>query len=546
MPRMQEKQVVPVNVVGSSTFGRYSKISSEQTYNMFISDDWLVDFPGYKKVYDFAVDGAGRGLFKSTRGNLLIAVIGNKVYKIDANFVVTEVGTLSTSKGFVSIAENLNFQICIVDGVSAYIYHYPTASALTVQALAGGLTPSYVTYHNTFFLFGNVNQTASSASWFVYQRNADTTITLVSELALQTKPDFPIAVERIPGQAAHVLVFGNTVCEVHTQIGGIQNYRRNNSISIDYGCLSRSTIASSDRVIAWLSVNENNTPVIMVFDGNGAVPISTDGIDYLMSSLKRPEESIATFVRVDGHLFYQVTFYNSLDNISLLFDFNTNKFFNLSDQNLNYHPAVSYAYFNEKTYFISLTNVGIYLFSTDLTAIDENIVNPDSPNYDDDLLFEKQRVRICQNIRQPNNERFRTSCISLMIEQGNDPNITGFSIQEPIYLITESAFTPPSDIIVTESGVPMVLDGLTGYTPYITGTSIYTPPYRARVDLSISKDGGTTWSNTIARDMNPIGKRKNMMTWERLGAANELTCKFRFWGTNRFVVHNAVMYARIS
>src|SRR5690606_32099944 len=141
------------------------------------------------------------------------------------------------------------------DGVNAYIYNYAINSAITVQALNPNLTPNYVVYHNTFFLFGNTNQVNQSSSWFAYRFATNTTIAEETELALQTKPDFPIAIKRIPGQSAHVLVFGSTVCEVFTQIGGLQNYRRNNSISIDYGCLSVTTIDSSNKMIAWLAVN---------------------------------------------------------------------------------------------------------------------------------------------------------------------------------------------------------------------------------------------------------------------------------------------------
>ncbi len=35
---------IPIQIVGSSTFGRYDKIGSGLTYNMFISDGWLVNF----------------------------------------------------------------------------------------------------------------------------------------------------------------------------------------------------------------------------------------------------------------------------------------------------------------------------------------------------------------------------------------------------------------------------------------------------------------------------------------------------------------------
>ena len=39
-----------VNVCGSSTFGRYGKVSKELTRNMLLSDGWLVDYAGYQSV----------------------------------------------------------------------------------------------------------------------------------------------------------------------------------------------------------------------------------------------------------------------------------------------------------------------------------------------------------------------------------------------------------------------------------------------------------------------------------------------------------------
>lgn len=41
-----QRQVV--NVVGSSTYGRYPKISSETTWNLYESDGFMVSFAGYK------------------------------------------------------------------------------------------------------------------------------------------------------------------------------------------------------------------------------------------------------------------------------------------------------------------------------------------------------------------------------------------------------------------------------------------------------------------------------------------------------------------
>jgi hypothetical protein len=62
--------------------------------------------------------------------------------------------------------------------------------------------------------------------------------------------------------------------------------------------------------------------------------------------------------------------------------------------------------------------------------------------------------------------------------------------------------------------------------------------YKPRVDLAISKDSGATWSSYVSRDLNPVGKRKNIITWNGFGAANDFTLKLRFWGSGRFVVSN--------
>ena len=129
-----------VNIVGSSTFGRYKKISSEKTYNMFVSDEWLVNTAGYQKVYELLPEGLGRGIFTSIRGNRLIVVVDSFVYSINEHLVPTFVGMLGTERGVVYIDENLNSQICIVDGLNAYIYNYSLpGSSLTVQTGLGNL-----------------------------------------------------------------------------------------------------------------------------------------------------------------------------------------------------------------------------------------------------------------------------------------------------------------------------------------------------------------------------------------------------------------------
>lgn len=538
---------IPIEIVGSSTFGRYPKQSSAMTQNMFISDDWLINFSGYKKTLAPLEASRGRGLFHSIRGNILIAVYGSGVYRIDSNFNQILIGHLATESGEVFMDENLNNQIAIVDGLNLYITNHTLPPNLTVQSggpLGSNLIPNYVKFHDTFFLIGNANTTNNGAQWYAYSYATDTTVTATTQLALQTKPDYAIAVIPIPSQANNVLVMGKSVCEIHTNIGGIQNYRRNSTVNVDFGCLSVATIASSDKFIVWLGSNQNNEPVIMVYNGQSASNISTDGINYVLAKLRFPEQSTAFFYKQDGHLFYQLTFYNRADNLTLMYDFNTEKFYHLTDQDENYHPAIDAVYFNLRTYFLSLNNGALYLTSTELYSYDENLVGVNSNQYDPSLVHDIPRTRICESVRREDSARFIANSFVFTMNQGDDPKVTGLSIASayPNAIITEDSFAPPNVDVVTENGITIVAEQNTGIPsdiqPYLIPTDLV---YRPRVDMTISKDSGITFGSTVSRNLNPIGKRENIITFGNLGRANDLTIKLRFWGIGNFVIANGVL-----
>lgn len=537
---------IPIQVVGSSTFGRYDKIASGLTYNMFISDDWLVNFAGYKKVQQFISDnvGSGRGLFHSTRGDLLIVVINANVFKLEEDLEPIPIGTLATTSGEVFIDENLNNQICIVDGQDAWIYNYQTAAVMTKQTLTAGLAPGYVCFHNTYFLFGNANTDATGAFWYAYGFNSavnppdDQQIILITQFSLSTKPDYAIAVRRLPGQGNNVIVFGNTVCEIWTQIGGIQNYRRNASTNIDYGCLSISTIATCDQYTAWLAINEDNSPIILVYNAQGIKRISTDGIDYLMDNLKFPQQSTALFFTQDGHLFYQLTFFNKEDDLTLLYDFNTEKFFNLSDHDGTYHPARKMVYFLGTPYFISLKNASLYKSDTSITVYNENL--SDNPlEWQAALVYPIARTRVCESIRKPDSGRFVVNSFVFTMDQGNDPLVTDLSLfSERV----DGLITQVGADIVGQAGQAMISENsIPGSFSNVNFTNPTTLVYQPRVDLAFSKDSGITWSNYVARPLNAVGRRRNIITWNNMGMANDFTIKLRFWGTSAFIVQNGMV-----
>lgn len=531
---------VELNIAGSSVFGKYPKISVEKTFNCFLSDSWLVNFAGYKKILrfpdgagGFITAGEGRGIFHSIRGDIVIVVINEKVFVVDKNLGVTPLPTnLTSSSGEVFIDENLSNQICIVDGSNAYIYNYGLPAALTVQVMPADLAPNFVAFHNTYFLFGNALTTNDGNKWFAFERATDDTIQLAvgtaNTFALQTKPDYALAVIRLPSQSDNVLVFGRAVVELWSQVGGLQNYRRISTINIDSGCTSVSTIASSEDSVFWLGRTQNNAPVIMRFRGNNHEQISTDGIDKLLQDVVDPDSSTAAIYRQDGHIFYQLTFYGASDNFTIVYDLDTDKFFNLTDQYLDYHPARETVYFHGKWLFVGINLPFLYNQSTDFFVIDESLgeTEDDIRDFPDRFIWDMQYIRICNTIRNDTTGRFRLNSISFPIQQGFDPQCTGgFEID---YIVMED---DTDDIIFTELDSEMVTE--TSFSSDIDGQC-------PRIDLSFSKDGGYTWSNTYSREMQQLGRRRNIVTFNNLGSCNEITCKFRFWIRSPVIVNNGI------
>lgn len=532
---------VPIPIVGSSTFGIYPKISARKTYNMYISDGWLVCYPGYKRVAEIEAtvgqESEGRGVFRSIRGNIIVGVVNSAVWTLDAQLGQHFIGNLDTSSGPVFMDENLNGQIGIVDRLNLYIYNRFN-NTLTKQTglVFDELIPNYICYHNTYFLIGNGDTTANGAKWFAFEFASDNTVDVANggELALQTKPDDAKAIVRLPGKGNNVLVFGTAVTEVQNNSPLIQNgqillYQRVSTLNIDYGVLSVATIASSSNFVAWLGVNEKSPPIILTFDGQTVKTISSDGINNQLGMLKHPEEAIAFMFEVEGHLLYQLTFYNPVDNLTLIYDFETEKFFNVSNHELNYHPARQIVYINNKSYFISINNGSVYETDMSLTTYDENLVKRGESTYDDALNHIIPRQVIGETWMIPNSapDPFRANIFYLTMEQGEDPNWTELR-----------AITGCDDVVITEEGETIITeDGET----VITEDAPQCFTYQPGVDFSFSIDGGVTFSAEIRNVLGFEAHRKNITKWFRLGRMNQFTPKVKFWGYGRFVVGNGIL-----
>jgi len=157
---------IELDLVGSSTFGRYPKISISKSVNMFQSETFMVPYAGYKIAIDstkFNFGKEGRGTFTSTKLNELVCVFDKNVYLVSISYnqqsdnvdysSVTKIGELETVSGVVYITENNKPQILISDNKHLYIYD-PSLPIATRFSVVGDLnfTPGYITVHDGYFI----------------------------------------------------------------------------------------------------------------------------------------------------------------------------------------------------------------------------------------------------------------------------------------------------------------------------------------------------------------------------------------------------------
>lgn len=515
-----------LKMVGGTRFGRYPKISQEKTWNMIISDGFLTPFAGYRRVVTIDPEGQGRAIYASTKNNRMFAVIDANVYIINPSLnVARAVGSLATTAGNnCFIAENNNGIVLFSDYEYLYSYSYSTNILTQLTAMKSVITsPGYITFQNGRFIVPDV----VTNNWYISDVGG-TTFSQTSQFqgALQTKPDTCQAAIRFPGKGNLILVMGNVVTEQWQDVGAqLFPYQRTQYSNIDYGCLNPASIDENEDIVCWVAGNEKSGPFILFTDGSSVKRISNDGIDFQLANLTDPTNVYGYLFRQDGHLIYVATW--PTDNISYAYDFNTKEFSTLSSERMGAYIAKDVCYFNGNYYFISTIDGNIYQMGSNIYTYD----------YGDGKEFEIPRIRIPPPIRQADQSRFIVGYAGFTIEQGQFE----FDHRDTRKLLATENRNP----ITTQGGQPYLVPtggnnySLRGAQQYIgmgQNRRINVP----RVDLSLSKDGAVNYGNDVSIYMRQQGKRQNRLMWWRLGAANDLTLQYKFYGMNRFVLTDGV------
>jgi hypothetical protein len=255
----------------------------------------LVPTPGLQLLLTLS-SGPVRGLWKASNGTLF-AVGGEKFYSISSSWVATELGTLSTSSGYVSMADN-GSHVMIVDGTYGYVWTIGTSSfaQITDPDFPGA---DQVTFQDGYFIFNKID-----SQQFMITGLNDVAVDALDIASAEGSPDRLVGLISLNQQ---LLLFGTQSIEAFYNSGDADfPFSRIQGAVSDVGCSAAFSIAKLANSVYWLGGDETGSGIVYGMQGLQPKRISTPAIEGVIRELTADQIALARAYTYQqgGHLFY--------------------------------------------------------------------------------------------------------------------------------------------------------------------------------------------------------------------------------------------------
>jgi hypothetical protein len=285
----------------------------------------LYPTPGLVTKLTLPAGAEVRGMRTLSGEKYVIAVCGNKVYKIDTFYVSTEIGTLTTSSGPVSISDNITTSAgliaYIVDGPNRYTWVVASNTFTTLLATDGAwqgatvvdVVDSYNIYNEPGTQnWGCTDLGSSLSTQALYGSKNGSSDTLVS-----------LIVDR-----RQVYLLGEVTTEVWTDVGnviaGITTFpfQRVPGTMIQSGIGAPFSIARFQDSFAFVAKDTRGDSTIEMVNGYTFVKISTHAVEQSLLN-EYTADAIAYTFQIEGHEMYVCTFPSIGNGLTWVYDAST-------------------------------------------------------------------------------------------------------------------------------------------------------------------------------------------------------------------------------
>jgi len=255
----------------------------------------LVPTPG-KRLLLTLTGTPTRGGWRASNGEFFV-VGGDKLYRVSSAWVATELGTLLTSSGPVSIADN-GEHVVVVDGTYGYSWTIDTSAfaQITDPDFPGA---DVVTFQDGYFIFNKIN----TQQFFISDLNG-IGFDALDIASAEGSPDLLKSVSSLNQQ---LYLFGSQSLEVWYNSGDADfPFQRISGAVIDVGCVAEHSVAKLLDSLFWLGGDDTGNGVVYRTQGNKAQRVSTPAIEAVIRGLDADDiaDARAWAYQQGGHHFY--------------------------------------------------------------------------------------------------------------------------------------------------------------------------------------------------------------------------------------------------
>lgn len=319
--------------------------------------------PGLTLVSTPPVAGESRGIYTASNGNRY-EVVGPNVYSVSAANVYTQIGTLNSTSGPVSMVDN-GTDTFIVDG---------TTSGFTIKLATNIMSPvsdpafygaDKVDFVDGYFLFNRLKTQQFYISLF-------DGITF-DPLDIASKSTYSDNLVTLAVMHREIWLFGELTTEVWYNTGASDfTFGRMPGVFIEHGCAAKHSVAKIDLALFWLGKDLQGQNVVFAGRNYVAERISTHSIEQEFAKYSRIDDAIGFSYQQGGHAFYVLTFPTA--NATWCFDVVTQQWHQRAyleaDGTLSRHRANCYS-FNAGRYLVGDWQTGA-VYALDQNAYTDN------------------------------------------------------------------------------------------------------------------------------------------------------------------------------
>lgn len=255
----------------------------------------LVGTPGLRRLLTLA-ESPVRGVHTASNGEVY-AVGGTKLYSISSAWVATEIGTLNSSTGFVSMEDN-GTHVVIVDGADGYSWNMTTdtfAEITDVDFLGADL----ITFQDGYFI---VNK-PDSGQFYISGIN-DITFDPLDISTAEASPDDIVGVI-----SAHqnLYLLGTQSTEVFYNSGNAAfPFERIQGAIMEVGCAAAFSIAKVNGAVYWVGQDSGGFGIVYRAEGYRAERVSNPAVESVIRSvgIENISTARAWTYQKGGHYFY--------------------------------------------------------------------------------------------------------------------------------------------------------------------------------------------------------------------------------------------------